>query len=131
MYLHQLGQYLKWFRGRPVTPVTLFGPGPSDPEQLWPRLRRGLGLAGAPAEGDRVRLTPDGLDPIEGVVDYRSPDILGVRGDDGLYRFICGLGGMVAIGHHLYADATGAEGAWQAWLDRLAGDGEDVEDASR
>jgi hypothetical protein len=38
---------------------------------------------------------------------------------------------MVAIGHHLYADATGAEGAWQAWLDRLAGDGEDVEDASR
>jgi uncharacterized protein YndB with AHSA1/START domain len=127
MYLHQLGQYLRWFRGRPVTPVTIMRPGPEDPEQLWPRLRRGLGLAAAPAEGDRVRLTPDGLTPVEGVVDYTSPDILGVRSDDGLYRFIGGLGGMVALGHHLYAGDVdaGAEEVWQAWLDRLFSEGED------
>ena len=129
MYLHQLGQYLRWFRGRPVTPVTLVAAGPEDTARFWPELRRGLGLAGAPAEGDRVRLTPDGLAPVEGVVDYVSPEILGVRSDDGLYRFICGLGGMVAVGHHLYPGELGteeAEAAWQGWLDRLFQEDQEV-----
>jgi uncharacterized protein YndB with AHSA1/START domain len=133
MYLHQLGQYLRYFRGRPVAPVTLMGPGPKATDQLWPELRRGLGLAGEPAEGDRVRLTPDGLDPVEGVVDYVSPDILGVRGDDGLYRFICGFDGSVGVGHHLYADdadAKEAEAAWQGWLSRLFPTGQDEEEAA-
>jgi uncharacterized protein YndB with AHSA1/START domain len=122
MYLHQLAQYLRHFRGRPATPVTLMGPGPGDADQLWPRLWRGLGLAGKPAEGDRVRLTPEGLDPVEGVVDYLSPDILGVRADDGLYRFICGFEGSVGVGHHLYGDDVDpgqAEATWRAWLGRL------------
>ena len=69
-----------------------------------------------------MRLTPEGLDPIEGVVDYVSPDAFGVRTEDGLYRFIRGYDGMVAVGHHLYADgadADEAERAWQAWLGRL------------
>jgi uncharacterized protein YndB with AHSA1/START domain len=133
MYLHQLGQYLRYFRGRPVTPVTIFGPGPGDPDRLWPELRRGLGLAGEPADGDRVRLTPGGIDPIEGVVDYLSPDVLGVRGEDGLYRFVGGFNGSVGVGHHLFAagvDDKEAEGAWQAWLDRLFPEGEDEEAAS-
>jgi hypothetical protein len=133
MYLHQLGQYLRYFRGRPVAPVTIMGPGPRDPDQLWPELRRGLGLAGEPAEGDRVRLTPDGIGQIEGVVDYASPDILGVRSDDGLYRFVCGFDGSVGVGHHLFAagvDAKEAEGAWQAWLNRLFQEGEDEEATS-
>jgi uncharacterized protein YndB with AHSA1/START domain len=133
MYLHQLGQYLRYFRGRPVTPVTIFGPGPGDPDRLWPELRRGLGLAGEPAEGDPVRLTPGGIDPIEGVVDYLSPDVLGVRGEDGLYRFVGGFNGSVGVGHHLFAagvDDKEAEGAWQAWLDRLFPEGEDEEAAS-
>jgi uncharacterized protein YndB with AHSA1/START domain len=132
MYLHQLGQYLRYFRGRPVTPVTLMGPGPKDTDQLWPRLRRGLGLAGEPAEGDRVQLTPDGLAPVEGVVDYASPDILGVRTDDGLYRFICGFDGSVGVGHHLYADDASsreAEAAWRTWLSRLVPTGQDEEEA--
>ena len=133
MYLHQLGQYLRYFRGRPVAPVTIMGPGPGDPERLWPELRRGLGLAGEPAEGDRVRLTPGGIDPIEGVVDYVSPDILGVRSEDGLYRFVGGFNGSVGVGHHLFAadvDDKEAEGVWQAWLDRLFPEGEDEEAAS-
>ena len=74
------------------------------------------------------RLTPEGLDPIEGEVDYRSPDILGIRADDALYRFICGFDGSVGVGHHLYADdvdAKEAEGAWQAWLTRLSQEGEE------
>jgi uncharacterized protein YndB with AHSA1/START domain len=122
MFLHQLGQYLRFFPGRPATPVTLFGPGPEDADRMWAGLRRGLGLAGQPAEGDRVRLTPEGLDPIEGVVDYLSPVALGVRTDDGLYRFVRGHDGSVAVGHHLYADGVDpakAEAPWQTWLGRL------------
>ena len=122
MYLHKLGQYLRFFRGRPATPVTLGGPGPDEPERLWPELRRALGLASPPAEGDRVRLTPDGLAAIEGVVDYVAPAVLGVRGQDGLYRFIGGFDGSVAVGHHLFArglDPEEVEPAWQAWLGRL------------
>jgi uncharacterized protein YndB with AHSA1/START domain len=122
MYLHQLGQYLRYFRGRPATPVTAMGPGPEDADRMWTELRRGLGLAGAPAEGDRVQLTPEGLDPVEGVVDHSSPMTLGVRTGDGLYRFGRGHEGTVFLGHHLYtedADSRKAEGAWQDWLNRL------------
>jgi hypothetical protein len=122
MYLHQLAQYLRYFRGRPATPITLFGPGPGDADQAWPALTAGLGLDGPATEGDKVRLTPQGLAPIEGVVDYAAPDFLGVRADDGLYRFIRGFDGSVAVGHHLYADdvdASRTEQAWQAWLGRL------------
>src|SRR4029450_9264678 len=68
MYLHQLGQSLRWFRGRPVAPVSLMGPGPEDTGRFWPELRRRLGLAGAPAAGDPGRLTPDRLHPGDAVV---------------------------------------------------------------
>jgi hypothetical protein len=67
-----------------------------------------------------VRLTPEGLAPIEGVVDYVSPVALGVRTGDGLYRFF-GRGGTVGVGHHIFADVDQqqAERSWQAWLTRL------------
>ena len=124
MYLHQLAQYLGWFRGRTAAPVMAMQPGAGDAEDVWPRLFDALGLGGRPVEGDKVRLTPEGLGPIEGVVDYLSPEAVGVRTEDGLYRFIRGYDGMVAVGHHLYADdadAQEAERAWQAWLSRLFG----------
>ena len=122
MYLHQLAQYLAWFRGRTATPVTLMGPRAGDAEETWAVLRRGLGLTGAATLGDRVRLTPEGLASVEGVVDFVSPEVLGVRADDGLYRFIRGFDGSVAVGHHLFSDDVDpkeTERAWQAWLSRL------------
>ena len=66
-------------------------------------------------------LTPEGLAPIEGVVDHVSPVALGIRTDDGLYRFIRGFDGSVAVGHHLFSDVDPeeAERAWQAWLSRV------------
>jgi uncharacterized protein YndB with AHSA1/START domain len=122
MYLHQLAQYLGHFRGRPVVPVTLMQPGGGDADHVWSVFSRGLGLDRPATEGDKVRLTPEGLTPVEGVVDYVSAEALGVRGDDGLYRFIRGFDGSVAVGHHLYRDDVDqreAERAWQAWLSRL------------
>jgi len=122
MYLHQLAQYLRFFRGRPVTPVMAMLPGAGGADHVWSVLSAGLGLSGPATEGDKVRLTPEGLEPIEGVVDYVSPEALGVRTDDGLYRFIRGYDGTVAAGHHLFSgdvDPTEAERAWQRWLARL------------
>ncbi|HEY3211374.1 MAG TPA: SRPBCC domain-containing protein [Actinomycetota bacterium] len=120
MYIHKLAQYLKYFRGRTATPVDVYGPQVPDREQAWVTFRTGLGLPGAVAEGDQVRLTPEGLPPMDGVVDWVSPETLGVRTSDGLYRFIHGLGGTVVLGHHIFADVDqqATEQAWQAWVDR-------------
>ena len=121
MYLHQLAQYLDHFRGRPVAPVLAMQPGAGDADHVWSVLSGALGLDHPATEGDKVRLTPEGLAPIEGVVDYVSPVALGIRTDDGLYRFIRGFDGSVAVGHHLFSDVDpeAAERAWQAWLSRV------------
>ena len=71
--------------------------------------------------GDRVRLTPAGLEPIDGVVDYATDVFLGVRSADALYR-VYGRdtwGWPVGVAHHLFADGVdqaAAERAWGAWL---------------
>jgi uncharacterized protein YndB with AHSA1/START domain len=122
MYLHTLAQYLEHFRGRPAVPVMVMLPGAGDADRVWPVLSAGLGLSGPVAEGDKVRLTPEGLDPIKGVVEWVSPEAMGVRGNDGLYRFIRGYDGTVVAGHHLFAgdvDPEEAERAWRRWLTRL------------
>jgi uncharacterized protein YndB with AHSA1/START domain len=120
MYWHKLAEYLTYFRGRSSTPVDVYGPQVPDREQAWAKFRGGLGLSGPVAEGDQVRLTPEGLPPVDGVVDWLSSDVLGVRGSDGLYRFILGFEGTVVLGHHIFADVEeqAAQPAWQAWLDR-------------
>jgi uncharacterized protein YndB with AHSA1/START domain len=120
MYIQKLAEYLKYFRNRTATPIDVYGPQVPDREQAWARIRSGLGLPSAIADGDQVRLTPDGLPTMEGVVDYVSPETLGVRTSEGLYRFIYGLGGTVVLGHHIYADVDqqATERAWQTWLER-------------
>jgi uncharacterized protein YndB with AHSA1/START domain len=122
MYVHKLAQYLTYFRGRSATPIDVYGPQVPDRDHAWEVLRRGLGLTRAVTEGDKVRLTPEGLPPIEGTVDYASPETLGVRTTDGLYRFIHGLEGTVVAGHHIFSDDVDqreTEQAWQSWLTGL------------
>jgi hypothetical protein len=119
MYIHKLAQYLKYFRGRTATPIDAYGPQVPDRDHAWTALRGALGLTGPVAEGDRVRLTPKGLPPIEGIVDYASPETMGVLTSDGLYRFIHGLEGTVVVGHHIFSpdvDQQETEQAWQSWL---------------
>jgi uncharacterized protein YndB with AHSA1/START domain len=122
MYLHKLVQYLTYFGGRFAMSVDAQGPQVPDRGHAMKGFRRGLGLSGGIAVGDRVLLTPEGPEAIDGVVDYDSPHFLGVRSDDALYRFIHGFDGTVMVGHHLFADGVDrqeAERAWGSWLARL------------
>ena len=122
MYFQKLGEYLTYFFGRKATVVDAFGPNVPDKERVWSTLRPGLGLPGPVKLDDRVRLTPEGLEVIDGVVDWVSPSMLGVRTDDAMYRFIHGFEGTVMVGHHIFSpgiDQKEAEEAWSSWMNRL------------
>jgi uncharacterized protein YndB with AHSA1/START domain len=122
MYFRKLLEYVTHFAGRFATPVEAIGPnGGEDRERAMATFREALGVDANVAEGDRVRLTPEGLEPVEGVVDHVSPSFLGVRTDDAMYRFIRGFEGTMIVGHHLFADGVDqahAEADWRAWLER-------------
>jgi uncharacterized protein YndB with AHSA1/START domain len=122
LYFHNLTQYVTHFRGRTAVPVSAARPFGDDSGRLWNVLAGGLGLPSIPRSGDAVRLTPVGLDPVDGVVDYSTEEFFGVRSDDGLYRFYPARGGFVVVGHHLFVNpdtATDLHSAWQSWLDNL------------
>ena len=119
MYFGKLVEYLTFFRGRTAASVEVFGPNLGD-GLTAERYLAPLGLAAMPGLGDAARLTPSGLDPIEGVVDASSRSFLGVRTDDAMYRFIAGFEGTTMVGHHLFAEGVDAEAASRAWADWLA-----------
>lgn len=122
MYLRTLGMYLTYFPGRTATPISAWGPQQPDQDHVWEGLQRGLALTGTVAEGDPVRFTLDGTTPVDGVVDsVLYPSFLGVRTDEGLYRFV-GRNGAVGVGHHIFCDDVDqkkTEQAWQSWLTQL------------
>ncbi|HEY7660888.1 MAG TPA: SRPBCC domain-containing protein [Actinomycetota bacterium] len=117
MYLDKLGKYLTFFLGRHATQIDAFGPNVAgrSTEDVWGSFQRGLGLTGPVPLGERVRLTPAGIEPIDGVVDWLSKSFLGVRSEDGLYRFILGFEGTTIVGHQVYADGVDKEAADRAW----------------
>jgi hypothetical protein len=121
-YQHSLGQYACWFAGREPAYVSVDGPG-SSAHGGFQALRRALGLAGDVVAGDRVRLTPDGLQPIDGVVDYATGSFLGIRSDDALYRLYGRdtWGWPVGVAHHLFADGVDQAAAEREWSDWVAG----------
>jgi uncharacterized protein YndB with AHSA1/START domain len=123
MFFRTLVEYLTHFPGRTATPLTVFGPPASaDWERARAVLHEALGLRAGATGGERVRFTPDGLEPVEGVVYFGNPDTLGVRAGDAMYRFLRGFRGPLVGSHHLFADQVDlprAERAWRSWLDRL------------
>lgn len=119
-YNHSLGEYLRHFSGRDPVYVAAAGPEASAVGG-FAAMQRALGLPERVAAGDAVRLTPAGIEPIEGVVDYATGSFLGVRSDDALYRFYGrdAWGWPVGVAHHLFAgdaDEAAAERAWSGWL---------------
>jgi uncharacterized protein YndB with AHSA1/START domain len=122
MYLHKLAEYVTYFSGRFATPIDAQGPAVADREDAMRAFRAGLGLSDDVAEGDHVRLAPEGFPPVEGEVDYVSPSFLGVRTSDGLFRFIYGFDGTTMVGHHLFTggvDQQREESAWAGWLGQV------------
>ena len=124
LFFANLTAYLRYFAGRPAHGVTAMGYTALDPQQAWPIFHTALGLSGQPELGDEVTLTPEGMPPITGVVDVATPQFLGVRTADALYRF--GAEGSTGCGisayHYFYredVDVDAARTAWQGWLSRL------------
>lgn len=128
-YLHTLGQYLQQFFGRPVTYVGQPSAGiAAAPEAAglpgaMDVLRAALGAKDAQV-GDRVSADLGDAAALDGVVDYATPDFLGVRTADGLYRFFGrnAFGSTVGMSLHAFAsgvDAAQEEAALQRWLDGL------------
>jgi uncharacterized protein YndB with AHSA1/START domain len=126
-YLHTLGEYLRHFGGRTATyvgtpPAGIQGPATSARPGAFDLLREELGLGDGAAEGDFVSLAPSGLEPIQAVVDYLRPHFIGLRTDDGMYRFFGrdAWGMPVGMGVHLFGqevDAAATEQVWKRWLD--------------
>lgn len=122
MYFRTLVERLTHFPGRAASSFTVFGPPVAGWERTRAVLVGALGLSDPVTEGDRVRFTPDGLAPVEGVVYAVNPDTLGVRTDDAMYRFLRAFQGGLMIGHHVFSEGTDlaeTERAWRAWLTRL------------
>jgi hypothetical protein len=126
-YLHTLGQYLEHFNGRPVTYVGQPSSGIEGPEaagtpDAMDVLRAALGISSDAKVGDAVHASLGGAGTLDGVIDYSTPEFLGVRDDDGLFRFFGRnhYGSVVGMSAHLFidgVDAAASEAALKAWLD--------------
>jgi uncharacterized protein YndB with AHSA1/START domain len=125
-YIHSLGEYAAHFAGQ--TPVYVSCEGPEETAgsggAAFVAVRRALGLVDDVVPGDPVTLTPSGMDPLAGVVDYATDAFLGIRTSDALYR-VYGRdrwGSPIGVAHHLFApgaDGTAATAAWGGWLDEV------------
>jgi hypothetical protein len=85
-------------------------------------LRAALGVSSDAGVGDAVHARLGDAGTLDGVVDYSTPEFLGVRTADGLYRFFGRnhFGSVVGMSAHLFGDgvdAAGREAALKAWLD--------------
>lgn len=126
LFFLNLRSYLRYFRGKRVANALAMNFTTKDATTVWDRYYAALGADRGLAVGDLVDLAPDGVEPIKGTVDVHKPGaVLGIRTDDGLYRF-GGQGaeawGMVNSFHYRYGtDVDPAEwtARWQAWLDGL------------
>jgi hypothetical protein len=125
-YLHTLSEYLRHFSGRKATyvgdvPGGIQGPASSATADGFKRLQRALGLDEKVRQGDPVRLTPEGVQPIEGVVDYLTANFMGIRTADALYCFFGrnAFGGPVAVTIHSFngRDPETVKRSWQNFLE--------------
>jgi hypothetical protein len=128
-YLHTLGQYLEHFNGRPVTYVGQPSSGIDGPESAggadaMDTLRAALGIVNGAGPGDAVHADLGAAGSLDGVIDYLTPQFIGVRAEDGLFRFFGrnDFGSVVGMSAHMFrddVDAAQAEAALKAWLDSV------------
>ncbi|MFF3596864.1 SRPBCC family protein [Kitasatospora indigofera] len=123
-YLHTLGQYLRHFAGRPAAFADVQGPPASAGADGFELLLDELHLDQEVRVGDRLSVDLPEIGVLDAEVDYRTPQFLGLRSPDGLYRFFGrnAFGAPVGVALHLFgegADRAKAGQAWQSWLDGL------------
>ena len=126
-YLHTLGEYLRHFNGRPVTYVGqpsagIEGPAAAGAPEAMDTLRAALGIGAAAVVGDSVHADLGGAGLLDGVIDYLTPEFIGIRTSDTLYRFFGRnhYGSVVGMSAHVFrddVDAAAAEKALKNWLD--------------
>jgi uncharacterized protein YndB with AHSA1/START domain len=127
MYLRKLAGYLEFFNGRTATRnFAVQGPVVATAEQFWSALRPALGFDRAAGihEWDAVHAVLDGPGTIDGVVDYLTPEFLGVRTSTGLYRFLYAPGGVTMVEHHDFASGPNGHltaDTWRTWLTNVFG----------
>jgi uncharacterized protein YndB with AHSA1/START domain len=117
IYFGKLAAYLEHFAGATGRSFFFQQEGAGERAAAMAAVRAGLGLPGGATEGDRVALAPDGLEPLEGVVDLAGPHVLGLRTDDGILRFFHAMGTLV-VEEHRYGGAAPRD--WQPWAARVA-----------
>ena len=124
-YLHTLGQYLKYFDGRPVRFTDVQAPAASQAPDGFTRLRDALG-AGSVEQGAAVDVELDCVGRLTGVVDFSNEHFLGVRTAEALYRFFGrnAFGAPVGMTVHDFSGAGDTEAtakAWGGFLERVYG----------
>jgi len=122
-YLHTLGQYLKYFDGRPVRFTDVQAPAASQAPDGFTRLRDALG-AGSVEQGATVDVELDGVGRLTGVVDFSNEHFLGLRTADAMYRFFGrnAFGAPVGMTVHDFSgagDTEATEKAWGVFLERV------------
>ncbi|WP_436791474.1 SRPBCC family protein [Yinghuangia sp. YIM S10712] len=125
-YHHSLREYLTHFRGRTTAYVRADRPAPAtEGSDQFARVVRAVGVGDDAAAGDGVLFAPQGMRTQDAVVDYRDADFLGLRTEDGLYRFFNGAAWQwpLWLGHHLYGETVDTDTearSWSAWLEEAA-----------
>jgi uncharacterized protein YndB with AHSA1/START domain len=128
-YLQNLGQYLEHFKGRPATYVGQPSSGIEGPETAGKPdsmdvLRAALGIGTNAGVGDTVTADLGPAGQLEGVINYLSPQFIGIRTADTLYRFFGRnfFGSVVGMSAHVFrpgVDAVADEAALKTWLDAV------------
>jgi uncharacterized protein YndB with AHSA1/START domain len=130
-YLHTLGQYLEHFNGRRVIYIGQPSAGIEGPEaaaaaDAMDTLRAALGIGSGAAIDDAVHADLGKAGTLDGVIDYLTPEFVGVRTQDSLYRFFGRnyFGSVVGMSAHVFrddVDAAAAKEALKIWLDSVYG----------
>jgi hypothetical protein len=122
-YLHTLGQYLKYFDGKPVAFADIQAPASSQDPQGFLRLKEALGVRAA-AQGQSVDLELDGVGRLSGEVDFSNEHFLGLRTSEAMYRFFGrnSFGAPVGMTVHDFSGTRSSEeiaAAWGGFLERV------------
>jgi uncharacterized protein YndB with AHSA1/START domain len=121
VYLRKLAAYVKFFAPRTSRyDMTVPGPRVPDKAAVWDALRRALGVDGPVADGEKARLSIEGVPAVDGVVDFtKAQSFLGMRTPDAMYVLIHGYEDTVLVTKHSFGDVDDQAAetrAWEKWL---------------